>query len=101
MGARMPTSPNANSAASRAARYVMHGYTDLKKVEQFGPTVMAGGKGIYVFDEDGRPFIEASAGMWCTSLGFSETELVDAAMRQMRAMPFYQTAAGKSAGPNM
>ena len=94
-------SSRVNSAAQRDARYVLHGYTNLKQMEATGPGVMTGGKGIYVFDENGRPFIEASAGMWCTSLGFSESELVEAAARQMRTMPYYQTAVGKSVMPSI
>jgi 4-aminobutyrate---pyruvate transaminase len=39
--------------------------------------------------------------MWCTSLGFGEAELVDAAVEQLRKLPFYHTAAGKSVIPSI
>jgi len=39
------------------------------------------------------------AGLWCASLGFSETRLADAAARQMRTLPYYHTFSGKVPGP--
>jgi 4-aminobutyrate---pyruvate transaminase len=90
-----------NSYARRDAQSVLHGYTNLTEQEIEGPGVIASGKGVWVFDEDGRPFLEAAAGMWCTSLGFGEAELVDAAVEQMRKLPFYHTAVGKSVIPSI
>src|SRR5262249_2677419 len=80
---------------------VLHGYTNLTEQEIEGPGVIASGKGVWVFDEDGRPFLEAAAGMWCTALGFGEAELVDAAVEQMRKLPFYHTAVGKAVIPSI
>ncbi len=39
------------------------------------------------------------AGLWCASLGFSETRLADAAARQMRVLSYYHTFSGKVPGP--
>src|SRR3546814_16579767 len=39
------------------------------------------------------------AGRWCTSLGFGEERLVEAAARQMRELPFYHTFGSKSHNP--
>jgi 4-aminobutyrate---pyruvate transaminase len=90
---------NINSYASRDVQSLLHGYTYLAAQEVSGPTVITAGKGIWVFDEEGRPYLEAAAGMWCTSLGFGEAELVDAAVEQMRELPFYHTVVGKSVIP--
>jgi 4-aminobutyrate--pyruvate transaminase len=38
-------------------------------------------------------------GMWCTSLGFSEKRLADAATRQMQRLPYMQVFAHRSTGP--
>ena len=78
-----------NSAASRDIAYHLHPYTNLKKQESDGPLVITAGKGIHVFDESGKDYIEGMSGLWCTSLGFSEERLVEAATRQMRRLPFY------------
>ena len=70
-----------NSAASRDIAYHLHPYTHLKKHESEGPLVITKGKGIYVYDDAGKEYIEGLAGLWCTSLGFSENRLVEAATR--------------------
>ena len=81
--------PRGNSAASRDIAYHLHPYTHLKKHESEGPLVITEGKGIHVYDENGKEYIEGLAGLWCTSLGFGEERLVEAATRQMRRLPYY------------
>jgi len=88
-----------NSAASRDIACVMHPYTNLERHKTVGPQVISEGKGIWVYDEEGKPYIEAMAGLWCTSLGFNEPRLVEAATRQMKALPFYHVFAAKSHNP--
>lgn len=89
----------ANSAAARDVRHLLHGYVELSDYRRKGPTVITGGKGIYVFDENGRPFIEGVAGMWCTTFGFGEKALIDAATEQLHKLPYYHTLASKSVNP--
>src|SRR5260221_11304495 len=88
--------PRGNSAASRDIASVLHPYTHLRKHESQGPLVITEGKGIYVQDDTGKSYIEGLAGLWCTSLGFGEERLVDAATAQMRKLPYYHVFAHKS-----
>ncbi|MBS0222371.1 MAG: aminotransferase class III-fold pyridoxal phosphate-dependent enzyme [Proteobacteria bacterium] len=92
---------NPNSYAQRDIRSVLHGYAYLSSQEVDGPTVITGGKGIWVYDENGRPFLEAAAGMWCTALGFGDAELIEAAVEQLHKLPFYHTVVGKSVIPSI
>src|SRR5258708_37616689 len=78
-----------NSAASRDIAYNLHPYTHLKKHESEGPLVIAEGKGIHVYDENGKEYIEGLAGLWCTALGFGEERLGDAATRQLRRPAYH------------
>jgi len=86
-----------NSLAARDIAHVLHPYTNLVKHEKAGPLVIERGKGIYVYDDQGREYIEALAGLWCAGLGFEEPALVDAAIEQMRKLPFYHSFGHKSA----
>ena len=88
-----------NSAASRDIAYVLHPYTNLERHKTVGPQIINHGKGIWVYDEEGKAYIEGMAGLWCTSLGFNEPRLVEAAARQMQALPFYHVFAAKSHNP--
>ena len=85
-----------NSLAARDVAYHLHGYTNAVRQEQEGPQVLTEGKGIYVYDENGREFIEGMAGLWSVSLGFGEPRLIDAAVRQMKKLPFYHTFTQKA-----
>jgi 4-aminobutyrate--pyruvate transaminase len=80
-----------NSARARDMAHVIHQHTDLHAFAQSGGTLMVGGDGIYVIDEDGKRYLEAMAGMWSASLGFSERRLAEAAYRQMQILPYYHT----------
>ncbi|NIZ14867.1 aminotransferase [Phaeobacter sp. HF9A] len=59
------------------------------------------GEGIYVYDNSGKQYIEGLAGLWCTSLGYSNTEVVDAITEQLKRLPFQHTFGGKTHEPVM
>lgn len=88
-----------NSPASRDIAYVMHPYTNLKKHKETGPLIIERGEGVHVYDDNGKPYIEAMAGLWCTALGFNEERLIEAAAKQMRELPYYHLFAHKSTMP--
>ncbi len=78
---------------------VLHPWTDLAANERYGPTVIVRGSGVFVYDEQGREYLEGIAGLWCTSLGFGDEELIEAATAQLRALSFYHSAIDKSSPP--
>jgi 4-aminobutyrate--pyruvate transaminase len=88
-----------NSPESRDIAFHMHPYTNPAMLADTGPHIMAEGSGVFVQDESGARFYEGMSGLWCTSLGFSEPELVNAAIEQFRKLPFYHSFAGKTVGP--
>jgi 4-aminobutyrate--pyruvate transaminase len=81
--------PNSLHAADIA--HFIHQQTDLADHHAHGAVLMARGEGVHVFDTEGREYIEAMAGLWCASLGFSEKRLADAAYKQLLALPYYHT----------
>src|SRR5215469_9059967 len=82
--------------ANRDTVTSVHPFTNLKLHETQGPMVLTEGHGVFVFDQDGNSYLEAVAGLWCASLGFSERRLADAAYAQMLKLPFYHTFAHKA-----
>jgi len=82
-------------AARRDLAFHLHPSTNLRQVQSEGPLVITRGEGVYVFDDEGRRYLEGMAGLWCASLGFSERRLADAAHRQMLELPFYHSFGGK------
>jgi len=90
---------NPNSLEARDIQSVIHPYTNLDRHQQVGPVVLERGKGIHVWDTDGKEYIEGVAGLWCTSLGYGEQELVKAAAEQMEKLSFSHLFLGRSHGP--
>ena len=88
-----------NSPASRDIAFHLHPYTNPSMLRETGPHIMARGDGVFVHDDNGQKFYEGMSGLWCTSLGFSEPELVEAAISQLRTLPFYHSFAGKTVNP--
>ena len=86
-----------NSSLSNIdANTVVHPYTDLSSHQKNGPKIITSGKGIYVYDDAGKEYIEGLSGLWCTTLGFQNQRIVNAATRAMEQLPFYHCFGGKS-----
>jgi 4-aminobutyrate--pyruvate transaminase len=90
-----------NSTAERDINSLIHPYTNLAKHPEVGPVTMVRGEGVFVEDEQGRRYLEGMAGLWCTSLGFSEPRLKEAAARQFDALPYYHLFNHRSALPSI
>ncbi len=88
-----------SNLATRDVETLVHPYINLAKFRETGPLIIERGKGVYVYDSDGKPYIEAMAGLWCTSLGYGNEELVEAAATQMRKLSFAHLFTGKSHDP--
>lgn len=81
-------SSNENTLADADKQYVLHPYTNLSGHQEVGPFTITRGEGVYVWDDKGNKLIEGMAGLWCTSLGFSESRLIDAATEQFKKLPY-------------
>ena len=73
-----------SNMAVRDIETVIHPYTNLATHREQGPFILEEGKGIYVYDDKGKPYIEGLAGLWCTSLGYGNEELVSKRHNQRR-----------------
>lgn len=93
------TTPPTNSPEARSLANHLQPYTNPALVRENGPQIMAGGRGIYVSDSEGQEFIEGVSGLWCTSFGFGEKELIKAATAQMEKLPYYHSFTGKTVNP--
>lgn len=58
--------------------------------------VLTKGRGVYVVDDTGKPFLEGMSGLWCTSLGYGNEEIIACAERQMRELSFGHLFGGKT-----
>jgi 4-aminobutyrate---pyruvate transaminase len=88
-----------SNLAARDVETLIHPYTQLASFRETGPLVLERGEGVWVFDTEGKPYIEGMAGLWCTALGYSNRELAEAAREQMMKLPFTHLFSGRSHDP--
>ncbi len=80
---------------------VLHPNTNLAAFHRDGPLVLVRGQGIHVWDNRGRQYIEAMAGLWCTTLGYGDEELARVAYEQIKKLSFSHLFTGKSHEPGV
>jgi 4-aminobutyrate--pyruvate transaminase len=90
-----------NSLAHADITSVLHPYTNARAHEIQGPIIIGRGKGIYVYDDAGKEYIEGLAGLWSVAVGFDEPRLVQAATVQMTKLPYYHTFSHKAHEPSI
>src|ERR1700674_4971987 len=88
-----------SNLATRDVETLVHPYVNLARFRETGALVIERGQGVYVYDSDGKPYIEGMAGLWCTALGYGNEELVEAAAAQMRKLSFSHLFGAKSHDP--
>ncbi|MBB3453977.1 putrescine aminotransferase [Rhizobium sp. BK313] len=92
------TSSRSNLAAVDAAHH-LHPFADMKKLNADGARIIQRGEGVYIFDSNGKKYLDGFAGLWCVNIGYGRTEIADAAIRQMNELPYYNTFFGTTTTP--
>ncbi|MCT4556393.1 MAG: aspartate aminotransferase family protein [Pelagimonas sp.] len=82
--------PTAELQALDAAHH-LHPFTHGNQLEQKGARVITRAEGVWLNDSDGNRILDAMAGLWCVNIGYGREELAEAAARQMRELPYYNT----------
>lgn len=77
---------------------VIYPTTNLKAIEQI---VIDHGEGVYVYDDKGNQYLEGLAGLWCTSLGYGNQELIDTTSEAMKKLTYSHMFGGKTHKPGM
>ncbi|MCK0096758.1 aspartate aminotransferase family protein [Yoonia sp. F2084L] len=73
------------------AAHHLHPFTHANALAAKGPRVITSAKGVWLKDSDGEEIIDGMAGLWCVNIGYGRDELAEAAARQMKELPFYNT----------
>ncbi|MGB1808321.1 MAG: aminotransferase [Porticoccaceae bacterium] len=73
--------------------HLIYPTTNFKAIEQI---TIERGEGCYVWDKDGKQYLEGLAGLWCTALGYGNQELIDTTSEQMNKLTFSHMFGGKT-----
>ncbi len=79
--------------------HVWHHLSQHKKYETVDPLVIIEGKGLRVWNAEGRRHLDAtSGGVWTVNVGYGRTEIADAVREQLVKLPYFAGAAGTIPG---
>ncbi|HKG04503.1 MAG TPA: aspartate aminotransferase family protein [Conexibacter sp.] len=67
-----------------------HPFADMGAVED-APFLLARAQDVWVWDEHGRRYLDATASLWCANVGHGRPEIAEAVERQLRALDTYST----------
>nr|WP_294864324.1 aspartate aminotransferase family protein [uncultured Pseudogulbenkiania sp.] len=73
------------------AAHHFHPFSDAAALNAQGSRVITHADGVYLWDSEGNKIFDAMSGLWCVNIGYGREELAEAAYRQMRELPFYNT----------
>lgn len=65
------------------------------------PLIIERSEGSYVYDINGKKYLDALAGLWCNPLGGNEPRLVAAATEQLKKLPFYHSFWNRTTKPSL
>jgi adenosylmethionine-8-amino-7-oxononanoate aminotransferase len=73
----------------KARRHLWMHFTRMGGYEDHALPVIVRGEGCYVYDEDGKRYLDGLAALFCVNAGHGRAELGQAAAEQMKELGFY------------
>ena len=69
-------------------KLVLHPYEDLKDRGTYNRKLIVKSDNIYLYDEDGKRYIDGPGGMWCNNIGHGNKEMAEAIKNQIETMDY-------------
>jgi adenosylmethionine-8-amino-7-oxononanoate aminotransferase len=95
---RMPARP-ADQLDRLDRAHLVHGFGSPAVAESEGTLRLVRGRGVYVWDSQGRRYIDGLSSLWNVAVGHGRKEIAQAVAKQMRAIAFAPTLLGFSTEP--
>src|SRR5512140_839533 len=74
--------------------YLLHPLVPLGDHEANGPLVFLRGEGCWLYDSEGRDYVDATAGLWNCQLGHGRKDVARAVAEQMERLAYATTFGG-------
>lgn len=81
--------------------HLLHPVSNLHALRENGPLVMVRGEDVFLWDSDGKRYIDAFAGLWNVNVGHARAELADVAAAQIREVEFVPNFFGLASPPSI
>lgn len=72
-------------------QHALHPWTNFGPFEKEGALVISRGEGCYLWDAQGRRYLDAVGGLWCTNIGLGRKDMAQAIGAQVEKLAFSNT----------
>ncbi|MDH4056288.1 MAG: aspartate aminotransferase family protein [Gammaproteobacteria bacterium] len=72
-------------------KHYLHPFTNHKELHAQRSRIISRADGVYIYDADGNKMLDGMSGLWCVNAGYGRQELIDAATRQLKELPYYNS----------
>ena len=69
--------------AEKDLEYIWHPCSQMKDYETLAPIVVERGEGVYLFDENGKRYVDVISSWWCNLLGHCNPRINQAVKNQI------------------
>jgi len=69
------------------AEHLLHPYMNFEKFRN----IIAKGEGAYIYDHDGKKYLDGVAGLWCVNIGHGRKELGEVMQKQTEKLGYYSS----------
>jgi putrescine aminotransferase len=83
------------------ARHVWHPMVDPKILENNPPLIVSESDGVYIFDIDGKKYLDCTASLWNVNVGHNRPEIKKAIIDQLDKLAYYTTFGNVSNPPSI
>ncbi len=71
--------------------HYLHPFTDHKELREKKSRIITRADGVYIYDADDNEILDGMSGLWCVNAGYGREELIEAAEKQLRQLPYYNS----------
>ncbi len=72
-------------------QHYLHPFTDHKDLRDKKSRIITHADGVYIYDADDNKILDGMSGLWCVNAGYGRDDLVEAAEKQLRELPYYNS----------
>lgn len=81
-------SPETPAVVERDKRHHLHPYQVFESFAEEGALPIASGEGAYITDTNGKRYVDAVGGLWCTNIGLGREDMAEAIAEQVRRLAY-------------
>ncbi|GHF53590.1 hypothetical protein GCM10017056_26510 [Seohaeicola zhoushanensis] len=86
--ALLPNTPSNETLLEWDREHQLHPWAAMDDWQGYDNMLVDCANGIYLWDGEGRRFIDGPGGMWCVQIGYGREEMAEAIAAQVRKLPY-------------